>query len=135
MQIRRERHTRLRTPRSSAKATAVILLLLFGLPIVLPAQSQSLPVGLPARAPGYERYYHEEQPATAFAVRWGYRDGYEDGKRDRELGKGTPGADQDRYKVVPDHGLHPDIPRARYKTLYRSAYLSGYEYATKATSD
>jgi hypothetical protein len=37
--------------------------------------------------------------------------------------------------VVPDHGLHPDIPRARYKTLYRSAYLSGYEYATKATSD
>lgn len=98
----------------------------------LHAQSQGLPVGLPAKAPGYERYFHSEQGATAFATRWGYRDGYEDGRRDMEFNKTSTPDEHDLYKSVPDHGLHPDIPRAKYKALYRSAYLNGYEYASKS---
>ena len=116
-------------------AWVMVLFVLCGIPLVLPAQQSGLPVGLPARAPGYEHYYRDEQPATAFASRWGYHDGYEDGKRNKELGTGTQATEQDRYKLVPDHGLHADIPRAKYKTLYRSAYLNGYQYATKSTSD
>ena len=112
-----------------------VLFIVFGLSMLLPLPLAGQTSGLPARAPGYDHYYHQEQPASAFAMRWGYRDGYEDGRRDQTLGKATPAAEQDRYKVVPDHGTHPDIPRAKYKTLYRQAYLSGYEYATKSGSE
>ena len=95
------------------------------------AQQTSMPVGLPARAPGYERYYSSEQPSAAFATRWGYFDGYQDGKRDRVLGKPPAPEEHDRYKLVPDHGVHPDLPRAKYKTLYREAYMHGFEYGSK----
>jgi len=90
-----------------------------------------MPVGLPARAPGYEHYYSSEEPSTAFATRWGYFDGYQDGKRDREFDKPAAPTEQDRYKTVPDHGLHPNLPRLQYKSLYRSAYLNGYAYGSK----
>lgn len=95
--------------------------------VVLIAQQSAPAVGLPARAPGYEHYYRNEDQATAFATRWGYADGWRDGQHDREVGKDPAPADQDRYKLAPDHGLHPGIPRATYKTLYRTAYLHGYE--------
>ena len=116
---------------SAVRAAAAGLLLILSTPVFLNAQEASVPVALPARAPGYEHYFHPEQPATAFATRWGYHDGYDDGKRDRTEGKPSVPTDQDRYKLVPDHGYHPDIPRAKYKTLYRSAYMDGYEYAFK----
>jgi hypothetical protein len=90
-----------------------------------------LPIGLPARAPGYELYYHNENHALAFATRWGYFDGWRDGKHDSELGVRKLPTDQDRYKMVPDHGLHPGIPRTEYKTAYRTAYLHGYDHAVK----
>lgn len=111
-------------------AGATGILLGFALLAGMAAHAQ-MPVGLPARAPGYDRYYHGEQPSTAFATRWGYLDGYQDGKRDRDFGKDPDPENQDRYKTVPDHGLHPDIPRPKYKTLYRAAYLKGYEYGSK----
>jgi len=95
------------------------------------AQSTAFPVGLPARAPGYEHFYQSEQGNTVFATRWGYFDGYQDGKRDRELGKSPAPTEQDRYKLVPDHGYHPDMPRATYKTIYRQAYLRGYGYGSQ----
>jgi hypothetical protein len=95
------------------------------------AQSAAFPVGLPSRAPGYEHYYRSEQASTVFATRWGYFDGYQDGKHDRELGKDPAPMDQDRFKLVPDHGTHPEIPRATYKNLYRQAYLQGYGYGSK----
>lgn len=95
------------------------------------AQSTAFPVGLPARAPGYEHYYRSEQASSVFATRWGYFDGYQDGKHDRELGRTPSPMEQDRIKVVPDHGVHPEIPRAMYKTIYREAYLHGYEYGSK----
>ena len=116
---------------SRGHAALALFAVLFLIPCISKAQTTAVPVGLPARAPGYDHYYHSEQPSTAFATRWGYSDGYEDGKRDRNFGNNKAAEDQDRYKMVPDHGLHPDIPRARYKTLYRSAYLNGYNYGSK----
>lgn len=112
-----------------------VFLLLTAASLLIPplqAQSSAFPVGLPFRAPGYEHYYHTEQLSSAFATRWGYFDGYRDGKHDRELGKTTNPMDHDRFKLVPDHGTHPDIPRAQYKTIYREAYLHGYEYGSKS---
>ena len=88
-------------------------------------------MGLPARAPGYDLYYSSENHTLAFATRWGYFDGWRDGKHDSELGITKPPTDQDRYKLVPDHGLHPGIPRTEYKTAYRTAYLHGYDHASK----
>jgi len=96
-----------------------------------PAPSAKFPVGLPPRAPGYDHFYQSEQASTVFATRWGYFDGYQDGKRDRELGKTVAPTDQDRYKLVPDHGYHPEIPRATYKTIYKAAYLRGYGYGSQ----
>jgi hypothetical protein len=97
-------------------------------------QQQKPTFGLPARAPGYELYYSREDGNVAFATRWGYFDGWRDGKHDSELGISKPPVDQDRYKLVPDHGLHPGIPRTEYKTAYRTAYLHGYDHACKTVN-
>jgi len=97
-------------------------------------QQQAPPVGLPARAPGYELYYRNEDQNIAFATRWGYYDGWRDGKHDTELSLSKPPTEQDRYKLVPDHGLHPGIPRTAYKTAYRTAYLHGYDYGSKSVN-
>jgi hypothetical protein len=94
-------------------------------------KQQAPPVGLPARAPGYELYYRNEDQNIAFATRWGYYDGWRDGKHDAELSLSKPPIEQDRYKLVPDHGLHPGIPRTTYKSVYRTAYLHGYDYGAK----
>ena len=110
--------------------SAVMLVGAMNYPALL-AQSTAFPVGLPARAPGYEHFYQSEQASTAFATRWGYFDGYQDGKRDRELGKSPAPMDQDRYKLVPDHGYHPNLSRATYKTIYQQAYLRGYGYGSQ----
>jgi hypothetical protein len=91
-------------------------------------------LALPARAPGYELYYRSEDHNLAFATRWGYYDGWRDGKHDSELGISKPPTEQDRYKLVPDHGMHPGIPRPEYKTAYRVAYLHGYDYGAKAVN-
>lgn len=96
-----------------------------------PGQPATPAFALPARAPGYELYYSKEDRSIAFATRWGYFDGWRDGKHDSELGITKLPTDQDRYKLVPDHGLHPGIPRTEYKTAYRSAYLHGYDHASK----
>jgi hypothetical protein len=112
----------------------IVLLLLVPLLLsvrLIVAQSGAFPVGLPSRAPGYERYYQSEQGSSVFATRWGYFDGYRDGKHDRELGKSPAPTDQDRFKLVPDHGTHPEISRTSYRSIYREAYLHGYEYASK----
>jgi len=95
-------------------------------------KQQGPPVGLPARAPGYEIYYRSEDHNIAFATRWGYYDGWRDGKHDSELSLSKPATEQDRYKLVPDHGIHPDISRTAYKTAYRTAYLHGYDYGSKS---
>jgi hypothetical protein len=97
-------------------------------------KQQGPPVGLPARAPGYELYYRNEAQNMAFATRWGYYDGWRDGKHDSELSLSKPPTEQDRYKLVPDHGLHPDISRTAYKTAYRTAYLHGYDYGAKSVN-
>ena len=97
-------------------------------------KQQGPPVGLPARAPGYELYYRNEDQNMAFATRWGYYDGWRDGKHDSQLSLSKPPTEQDRYKLVPDHGLHPDIPRTAYKTAYRTAYLHGYDYGAKSVN-
>jgi len=97
-------------------------------------QPETPAFGLPARAPGYELYYRNEDRSLAFATRWGYFDGWRDGKHDSELGITKLPADQDRYKLVPDHGLHPGIPRTEYKTAYRAAYLHGFEHASKTVN-
>lgn len=119
----------------AGKSGRVYLRLLRGAAFVLAttatAQQSSMPVGLPARPPGYEHYFRSEQPSTAFATRWGYFDGYQDGKHDRLVGKPPAPSEQDRYKLVPDHGIHPDLPRAKYKVLYREAYMFGYQYGSK----
>ncbi len=100
-----------------------------------PATVQQQPVvGLPARAPGYELYYPSEDHNIAFATRWGYFDGWRDGKHDSELGITKVPVDQDHYKLVPDHGMHPGIPRTEYKTAYRTAYLHGYDHASRAVN-
>ena len=70
----------------------------------------------------------------AFATRWGYYDGWRDGKHDSQLSLSKPPTEQDRYKLVPDHGLHPDIPRTAYKAAYRTAYLHGYDYGAKSVN-
>jgi len=97
-------------------------------------KQQGPPVGLPARAPGYELYYRNEDQNMAFATRWGYYDGWRDGKHDIQLSLSKPPTEQDRYKLVPDHGLHPDIPRTAYKAAYRTAYLHGYDYGAKSVN-
>jgi len=97
-------------------------------------KQQGPPVGLPARAPGYELYYRNEDQNMAFATRWGYYDGWRDGKHDSQLSLSKPPTEQDRYKLVPDHGLHPDIPRTAYKAAYRTAYLHGYDYGAKSVN-
>ncbi len=97
-------------------------------------KQQAPPVGLPARAPGYELYYHNEDQNMAFATRWGYFDGWRDGKHDSQLSPSKPPTEQDRYKLVPDHGLHPDISRTAYKAAYRTAYLHGYDYGAKSVN-
>lgn len=97
-------------------------------------QQQAPPVGLPARAPGYELYYRNEDQNIAFATRWGYYDGWRDGKHDSQLSLSKPPIEQDRYKLVPDHGLHPGIPRTTYKTVYRTAYLHGFDYGSKSVN-
>jgi hypothetical protein len=114
--------------RGLAACLLVICIFALGWPDLF-AQSAPLPVGLPARAPGYDHYYRSEQASTVFATRWGYFDGYQGGKHDREFGKEPAPTEQDRYKLVPDHGVHPDLPRAKYKTIYQQAYLQGYAYA------
>ena len=98
-------------------------------------QPETPALGLPARAPGYELYYRNEDRSLAFATRWGYFDGWRDGKHDSELGILKPPTDQDRYKLVPDHGLHPGIPRTEYKIAYRTAYLHGFDHACKTVND
>jgi hypothetical protein len=112
----------------SIAALYFVTLLLFG---QMNYAQSAFPVGLPARAPGYEHYYTSEQASSVFATRWGYFDGYQDGKHDREFGKNPAPMDQDRFKLVPDHGTHPEITRAKYKSLYREAYLHGYDYGLK----
>ena len=97
-------------------------------------KQQGPPMGLPARAPGYELYYRNEDQNMAFATRWGYYDGWRDGKHDSQLSLSKPPTEQDRYKLVPDHGLHPDIPRTAYKAAYRTAYLHGYDYGAKSVN-
>lgn len=97
-------------------------------------QEETPTFGLPARAPGYELYYRNEDRTLAFATRWGYFDGWRDGKHDSELAISKLPTDQDRYKLVPDHGLHPGIPRTEYKTAYRTAYLHGYDRACKTVN-
>jgi len=97
-------------------------------------KQQTPQVGLPARAPGYELYYRNEDQNMAFATRWGYYDGWRDGKHDSQLSLSKPPTEQDRYKLVPDHGLHPDIPRTAYKAAYRTAYLHGYDYGAKSVN-
>lgn len=91
------------------------------------AQIGTAMTGLPERAPGYELYYHTDKAPNAFATRWGYLDGWRDGKHDSELGRPLVPTEQDRYKLAPDHGMHPDISRVTYKNIYRTAYLHGYE--------
>lgn len=88
-------------------------------------------VGLPMRAPGYELYYHDDQAPNAFATRWGYYDGWTDGRHDRGLGRPNDANDQDHYKLAPDHGQHPGLSRDKYKNLYRTAYLRGYQQGSK----
>ena len=103
-------------------------------PNAKPSQPETPAYGLPARAPGYELYYRNEDRSVAFATRWGYFDGWRDGKHDSELGLTKLPTDQDRYKLVPDHGLHPGIPRTQYKTAYRTAYLHGFDHASKTVN-
>jgi hypothetical protein len=88
-------------------------------------------VGLPFRAPGYELYYHDDSGPAAFANRWGYFDGWTEGRHDRQLGISIDPKELDRYKLAPDHGMHPGLDRERYKSLYRTAYLRGYERGSK----
>lgn len=88
-------------------------------------------VGLPLSAPGYELYYHGDQGANVYATRWGYYDGWTDGRHDRGLGRPIEPTEQDHYKLAPDHGRHPDLPRDKYKNLYRTAYLHGYEQGSR----
>lgn len=109
-------------------AAAVLLFLAAGFGS---AQSDTGAVALPMRAPGYELYYHNDQPPTAFATRWGYFDGWEDGRHDREFARTIDPADHDRYKLVPDHGQHEGLTRTAYKKLYQTAYLRGYEQGLK----
>jgi hypothetical protein len=87
--------------------------------------------GLPLRAPGYEFYYHNDSGPSAFANRWGYYDGWRDGRHDRQVGLSVDPKDEDKYKLAPDHGQHPGLDRDKYKSLYRTAYLHGYERGSK----
>jgi hypothetical protein len=95
------------------------------------AQSEDGAAGLPLSAPGYQLYYHGDQGSNVFATRWGYYDGWTDGRHDRGLGRTIEPTEQDRYKLAPDHGQHPELSRDKYKNLYRTAYLHGYEQGSK----
>ena len=88
-------------------------------------------LGLPIRAPGYELFYHDNSSASAFANRWGYYDGWSEGRHDRQVGVIADATDHDKYKLAPDHGQHPGLDRDTYKSLYRIAYLRGYDRGSK----
>lgn len=95
------------------------------------AQEDMPVVGLPSRVPGYELYYHNDSGPAAFANRWGYFDGWTEGRHDRQVGVSVDPKEHDRYKLAPDHGQHPGLDREKYKSLYRTAYLRGYERGSK----
>jgi len=94
-------------------------------------QSTTAITGLPPRDPGYELCYHNDSGPAAFANRWGYHDGWTDGRHNRQFGLSADAKDEDQYKLAPDHGQHPGLDRERYKSLYRIAFLHGYERGSR----
>jgi hypothetical protein len=75
---------------------------------------------------GYGPAYRDQSSPAEYAARVGYQDGLNDGSRDRATGHSfRPTHDHD-YKHAPEYG-HPDINRDEFKSVYRDAYVRGYE--------
>jgi hypothetical protein len=78
--------------------------------------------------PGY--WYHEESPAHEAAERarsFGYHDGLAEGERDRVTGHSFRPTHSDRYEDASDHGQRYGLSRDEFKSIYREAYLRGYQ--------
>jgi hypothetical protein len=76
--------------------------------------------------PGYGNAYREQAGPGDYATRMGFQDGMNDGGRDRATGHSFRPTQDSHYKHAPEYG-HPDINRDAYKSLYRDAYVRGYE--------
>jgi hypothetical protein len=82
---------------------------------------------------GYEPqpgYYRGDSPAHETAERartFGYHDGLAEGQRDRMTGHSFRPTHNDRYEDASDHGDHYGMSRREFKSIYRDAYLRGYQ--------
>jgi hypothetical protein len=75
-------------------------------------------------------YYENESPAHESAERarsFGYHDGLAAGERDRVTGHSFRPTHSDRYEDAPDHGNRYGLSRDEFKSIYREAYLRGYQ--------
>jgi hypothetical protein len=75
---------------------------------------------------GYGPAYHAQSDAADYAAHWGYRDGFTDGSHDRATGHSFRPTHDGAYKLAPEYGQSP-LGRDEYKTIYREAYVRGYE--------
>jgi hypothetical protein len=95
---------------------AVVVLVLGGTAGIVSAQDP----------PGYGHAYRDQAGPGDYATHMGYQDGTNDGSRDRATGHSFRPTQDSHYKHAPEYG-HPDINRDAYKSLYRDAYVRGYE--------
>jgi hypothetical protein len=86
---------------------------------------------LPLPQPGYGLFYQDSAGAPNVASRWGYNDGWEDGRRDRNHGETAKVEEKERYMMPPEHGVHAGMTRNQYVTVYRQAYMHGYEHGAR----
>jgi len=101
------------------------LALVLGLVSVLGAGTAFAQYGYPQRG-----YYENESPAHESAERarsFGYHDGLAEGERDRVTGHSFRPTHSDRYEDAPDHGNRYGLSRDEFKSIYREAYLRGYQ--------
>jgi hypothetical protein len=89
-----------------------------------------------AAGTSYAQYGYGPQPgyseqgrdyAVEHARNAGFQDGVADGERDRATGHSFRPTHDDRYKDAPDHGGREGLRRDDFKSLYREAYLRGYD--------
>ena len=73
----------------------------------------------------YWQAYHEDRLPN-YPARWGFHAGESDGQRDRATGHSFRPTHDDAYKHVPSSEGIP-VPRSEFKSIYRDAYVRGYE--------
>lgn len=78
-------------------------------------------------APGYYDYEGPAHETADRAREFGFHDGLADGEKDRITGHSFRPTHSDRYEDAPDHGNHDGMSRGEFKSLYRQAYLNGYQ--------